>query len=77
MTPLIMVALTVLGSDQSGAQPKLGELMETQRSNPKSLRCLALTDRGTCRSAELPPNLKEDELAHSHLDTPQLSHVAT
>lgn len=77
VTSVITVALTALGSDQSGAQPERGEQMETQRSKPKSLRRLVPTDRGTCRSAELLPELKEDKLAHSHLEIPQLPHVAT
>lgn len=74
------VALTGSGIDQSCAQPssELGEHMENERlKHNKCLLCLALTDWGTCGCAELLPVVKEDKMAHSHLEIPQPLHVVS
>lgn len=68
------------GIDESCAQPspKLGEHRENQKiKDNKSFLCLARTEQGTCRCAELLPVRKEDEIAWRHLEIPQLPHVVT
>jgi len=78
-TSLIVVALTVSGTAQSCAQPspELREHTETQRLKQKSLLCLAQPNQRPCRCAELPPTVKEDETAQSHLEIPQPLHMVT